>query len=61
MQVGHRLRQLFTTILIFCQPSRPRALWEEFCHSICDDLRRKLQSLGVTHPTDEEIYDYGLH
>jgi hypothetical protein len=59
MQTGTRLRHLFATLLLFCEPTRPGALWEEFRHQICDDLRRRLEIMG-RHPTEDDIYDYGL-
>jgi hypothetical protein len=59
MQTGSRLRQLFATLLLFCEPSRPAHLWEEFRHNICDDLARRLQTMG-RQPTDDDVYDYGL-
>ncbi|KAG5736109.1 hypothetical protein E4T56_gene6318 [Termitomyces sp. T112] len=38
IQSGSALRQLFCTILFHCAPTTPEALWDEFRHSICDDL-----------------------
>lgn len=61
MQTGTQLRQLFVTLLSFCEPSRPADLWEEFHMSICDDLHHKLQTLGIRNPSEDEVYDYGLH
>ncbi|OSC97185.1 hypothetical protein PYCCODRAFT_1354088, partial [Trametes coccinea BRFM310] len=57
---GRRLRHLFATILIFCQPTSPERLWNEFRAGICDDLRHRLSVLGYPRASDEEIYDYGL-
>ncbi|KAJ6488789.1 hypothetical protein C8R45DRAFT_761161, partial [Mycena sanguinolenta] len=59
MQTGSRLRQLFSTLLLFCEPSRPGALWTEFRPHICDDLARRLQAMG-RELIEEDIYDYGL-
>ena len=61
MHTGSRLRQLFATILLFCNPSRPLALWEEFRDSICDDLAHRLRRMGINEPCEEDIYDYGLY
>jgi hypothetical protein len=61
MQTGARLRHLFTTILLFCAPSEPHRLWYRYRQYICDDLRHRLQILGLYHPSDDEIYDYGLY
>ncbi|KAI0718184.1 hypothetical protein C8T65DRAFT_561533, partial [Cerioporus squamosus] len=57
---GSRLRYLFTTILLHCNPAAPHELWQEFRAGICDDLRHRLNMLGYLNATDEEIYDYGL-
>ncbi|KAF7334120.1 ATP-dependent DNA helicase [Mycena venus] len=60
MQTGTRLRHLFVTILLFCNPSEPRALWEEFRVYICDDLAHRLRRMGFEDPTDDDTFDYGL-
>ncbi|KAJ6470101.1 hypothetical protein C8R47DRAFT_932543, partial [Mycena vitilis] len=59
MQTGSRLRQLFATLLLFCEPTRPGQLWEEFRPKICDDLHRRLEIMG-RRPTEDDTYDYGL-
>ena len=61
VQTGTCLHHLFTTILLFCTPSRPDQLWERFHTHICDDLPYRLRSLGVNNATENEIYDYGLY
>lgn len=61
MQTGTRLRSLFTTILLFCTPSQPHRLWEQYRTQICDDLLYRLRTLGFHNPNDDAIYDYGLH
>jgi len=61
MQVGFRLRQLFITILLYCEPSQPAVLWNEFKSSISEDLRPKLQAMGISNPTEIQICDYGLY
>jgi hypothetical protein len=60
MQTGYRLRQLFVTLLTFCEPAQPERLWQEFRHGICDDLEYRLRVVGFENPTEEQIYDYGL-
>ncbi|KAH9846244.1 hypothetical protein C2E23DRAFT_713786, partial [Lenzites betulinus] len=60
MQTGARLRHLFATILLFCQPAQPATLWNEFRSSICDDLRHRLRLLGRQDASEDDIYDYGL-
>ena len=61
MHVGSRLRQLFATILLFCNPSQPLQLWQEFREHICDDLRHHLRRMGINDPRQDDAYDYGLH
>jgi hypothetical protein len=62
MQTGPQLRRLFVTLLLFCSPANPGALWNEFRQHICDDLQHQLITvLHYEHPTDEDIYDYGLY
>lgn len=60
MQSGSQLRSLFATMLLFCHPSQPAQLWEQFREKICDDIRPKLIARGVVEPSQEQIYDYGL-
>jgi hypothetical protein len=61
MQTGYQLRDLFVTILRECAPLRPEQLWENFREHICDDLKHKLRAKGIPDPTEDQIYDYGLH
>ena len=60
MQTGAQLRHLFATLLLFCCPTKPEELWNDFRHHICDDLRYRLQCTGRQDPQDAEIFDYGL-
>jgi hypothetical protein len=46
MQTGARLRDLFATLLLFCCPTKPEQLWNEFRGHICDDLGYRLQCSG---------------
>lgn len=61
MQTGSRLRQLFVTLLLFCNPAEPAKLWEEFRVHICDDLDHRLCRMGFEHPTESDVFDYGLY
>ena len=36
-----QLRDLFAQLLVHCEPSEPRTLWEEFQHHLADDFVRK--------------------
>ena len=56
IQTGACLRQLFASMLLFCQISLPEALWMEFQDNICDDL-----SVRIPNPSPDCIRDYGLH
>jgi hypothetical protein len=60
MQTGTRLRHLFATLLLFCNPSDPSKLWAGFRVNICDDLNHRLHRMGFDDPTDNDVYDYGL-
>lgn len=60
MQTGARLRNLFATLLLFCNPTKPEILWHDFRPHICDDLQHRLISMGRRDPSDDETYDYGL-
>ncbi|KAH9854589.1 hypothetical protein C2E23DRAFT_714666, partial [Lenzites betulinus] len=57
---GSRLRHLFAILLLYCKPASPDALWTEFRASICDDLRHRLDILGHTVSSEEDVFDYGL-
>jgi hypothetical protein len=62
MQTGCQLRNLFGVILIFRSPANPVALWNQFRSKICDDLSQVLQrKYHILHPSQEEVYDYGLY
>ena len=55
MQPGSQLRQLFSSMLLFCELSSPENLWLEFREQICDDLH-----IRIPNPTTDRVYDYGL-
>ena len=61
MKTGNQLRRLFAIILLHCYPTSPEVLWENHKHRICDDLEHKLGTIGYQEPSEEQIYDYGLH
>ncbi|PPQ72835.1 hypothetical protein CVT24_012881 [Panaeolus cyanescens] len=60
MQTGSSLRQLFTTLLLFCDVLRADRLWERYRPHICDDLRFQLERMGLTNISEDQVYDYGL-
>ena len=61
MHTGHQLRTLFVTLLLHCHPSLPHVLWNQFRVKICDDLSHRLTARGRINPTDDDVFDYGLH
>ncbi|KIK12310.1 hypothetical protein PISMIDRAFT_51255, partial [Pisolithus microcarpus 441] len=59
---GFQLHHLFVTILVHCHPVDPHVLWEESRANLCDDLHHCLiHHLHIENPTEEQIFDYGLH
>jgi hypothetical protein len=41
-----QIRELFVTILMFCQPANPRALYDEFWTSWVDDFEQQARRKG---------------
>ncbi|KAL0453879.1 UNVERIFIED_CONTAM: hypothetical protein Slati_1366000 [Sesamum latifolium] len=47
-QTGHKLRELFVTIILFCEVAEPLKLWEQNWEFLLDDiLYRQRQILGI--------------
>jgi hypothetical protein len=61
MQTGSQLHSLFITILIGGNPTKPEDLWDHFHVHTCDDLKYRLQHIGIPDSSDEQVYDYGLY
>ena len=62
MQTGTSLRQLFASLLLFCSPTHPDKLWEQFRDFICDDLAHHIRTqYHIDHPSPDEVYDLGLY
>ena len=62
MQTGTSLRQLFASLLLFCSPTHPDKLWEQFRDFICDDLAHRIRTqYHIDHPSPDEVYDLGLY
>ena len=60
-QTGHQLRQLFTTILLYNNPTDPLGLFNRFSPPLSDDCRYRLQThFHVTSPTDQQITSLAL-
>ena len=55
VQTGHSLRWLFATMLLFCQISHSKQLWQQFCTDICNNLVHHIPS-----PTINHVHGYGL-
>ncbi|KAG0610723.1 hypothetical protein M758_7G086700 [Ceratodon purpureus] len=61
MRTGASLRNLYVVILSECNPSHPELLWQRFRPHLCDDLRHRLRRhYGLSEPSEEEVYDFGL-
>ncbi|XP_021733394.1 uncharacterized protein LOC110700196 [Chenopodium quinoa] len=43
VQLPDALRRLFATVLIFCQPSDPSALWEKYYTALSEDFSHKFK------------------
>jgi hypothetical protein len=61
MQTGHQLCCLFAMILLHCHPAEPHTLWHLNKVKLCDDLHHRLTTQGHLNPTEEDVFDYGLH
>ena len=60
--MGYQLRHLFVVILVHCAPVDPDRLWEASKNNLCDDLNHYLiYTLHIPEPTQDQVYDYGLH
>jgi len=57
-----KLRELFAIIIVFCPPSEPQSLWEQFRNDFCEDIlhteRTRLNDLQFTF--SDEIFNRGL-
>jgi hypothetical protein len=53
---------LLATILQFDTVINPARLWDMFRKHLCDDLKRRSQREGILeHPTQDDVYDFGLY
>ncbi|GJV08398.1 DNA helicase PIF1, ATP-dependent [Tanacetum coccineum] len=62
--LGPQLRNLFITILLFCDVSRPLKLWEETWEFLFEDIlhrKRKLYEYPELQLSIEQIHNYCLH
>ena len=61
--LGPKLRDLFVTILLFCDVSKPLKLWEETWEVLSDDIlhnKRKVFNYPELELTEEQIKNYCL-
>uniref|UniRef100_A0A803KUF8 Uncharacterized protein n=1 Tax=Chenopodium quinoa TaxID=63459 RepID=A0A803KUF8_CHEQI len=61
---GTQLRNLFVTILLFCEVSDPKDLWEKHWEALSDDItHRQRQRLGIANLslTKEQLRNYALY
>ncbi|GKA53443.1 hypothetical protein Tco_0746758 [Tanacetum coccineum] len=61
--LGPQLRDIFVTMLIFCDVSRPQKLWEENWQTLSEDIlakKRKLFNYPNLQLTNEQIQNYCL-
>ncbi|CAB5210931.1 unnamed protein product [Rhizophagus irregularis] len=64
VQGGAQLRKLFATILLFCEPTRPKILWEKHIFALSDDILHQVRhnSNNMTlELTDDDIHNRALH
>ena len=71
-QMPQSLRRLFATILVYCNPSNPKMLWEKFEDAMCEDYKcvilsfstRRAKALAsmnsVLQSMGKNIADYGF-
>ena len=50
-QMPSALRRLFATILVFCEVTNVRALWEKHFEAMCDDFQKE----GITNESIEQM------
>ena len=50
-----QIREMFVEILLFCFPSNPRALFDDFWTTWYDDLQRRAERRGI-HLSEEQLH-----
>ncbi|KAI8595348.1 hypothetical protein EDD21DRAFT_294182, partial [Dissophora ornata] len=59
MQFPSNLRHLFATILHFCAPSDPAALWDEFSIHLTEDYMHRLANdPTLAHVQEQDYVEY---
>ena len=49
MQTGPHLRQLFASILLFCEPMNAASLWNMFKNPLCEDIAYRVTNNMSVH------------
>lgn len=57
-----KLRELFTVILLFCNPSEPIMLWNKFRDDLCEDILNRIRNENgdITLQYTDEVYNEGI-
>ncbi|XP_078521590.1 uncharacterized protein LOC144790763 [Lissotriton helveticus] len=57
-----KLRELFVTILLFCNPSDPLTLWDQYKEDLCEDIlhNRRQETNDESIPMSNDIFNQGL-
>ena len=62
IDTGSQLRELFVCILLYNNPSDPRALFERHAHSLSDDCCYRLRTFHhIDNPSDDQIISLALY
>ncbi|XP_055910686.1 uncharacterized protein LOC129945050 [Eupeodes corollae] len=61
-QSPRQIRDLFAILLMFCQPTEPKSLWEEFKESMCEDILYQARSEQRNNELlfSDDIFNQGL-
>jgi len=61
MNTGHHLHCLFAILLLSCDPTQPHILWNNHRDKICDGLHHRLIVHSYLNPSNDDVFNYGLH
>ncbi|KAF8264720.1 hypothetical protein EI94DRAFT_1426884, partial [Lactarius quietus] len=61
LRTGPSLHSMFLSILLHSFPAQPELLWEKYKSHLCDDLQFKLCRKGISNPSIDLTFDYGIH
>jgi len=57
IQTGRCLRQLFASILLFCEPTNIALLWSNFKDNLCEDISHRVKNNGFVNYDIDELKD----